>query len=130
MKNLLIQSNYKLNCTIFCICIGSTFRHNIYPAYKSNRPPTPDTIVQGLQYLKASIKSMSVKVIEVISTLIFLWFIRLLPFSLDFYFMEFCVFVFPLRDVRFTFSFFLAAPRWSHLFIFPTICSTTWLCYS
>ncbi|XP_022149356.1 uncharacterized protein LOC111017796 isoform X2 [Momordica charantia] len=44
---------------------GSTFRHNIYPAYKSNRPPTPDTIVQGLQYLKASIKSMSVKVIEV-----------------------------------------------------------------
>ncbi|XP_023543411.1 uncharacterized protein LOC111803303 isoform X1 [Cucurbita pepo subsp. pepo] len=44
---------------------GSTFRHTRYPAYKSNRPPTPDTIVQGLQYLKASIKSMSVKVIEV-----------------------------------------------------------------
>ncbi|XP_038899894.1 DNA polymerase I, thermostable isoform X3 [Benincasa hispida] len=44
---------------------GSTFRHTRYPAYKSNRPPTPDTIVQGLQYLKASIKSMSIKVIEV-----------------------------------------------------------------
>ncbi|KAA0062499.1 DNA polymerase I [Cucumis melo var. makuwa] len=43
----------------------STFRHTIYPAYKSNRAPVPDTIVQGLQYLKASIKSMSVKVIEV-----------------------------------------------------------------
>ncbi|KAF2588230.1 hypothetical protein F2Q70_00040722 [Brassica cretica] len=41
------------------------FRHTLYPAYKSNRPPTPDTVVQGLQYLKASIKAMSVKVIEV-----------------------------------------------------------------
>ncbi|CAH8385249.1 unnamed protein product [Eruca vesicaria subsp. sativa] len=44
---------------------GMNFRHTLYPAYKSNRPPTPDTIVQGLQYLKASIKAMSVKVIEV-----------------------------------------------------------------
>ncbi|GMY32325.1 DNA polymerase I [Fagus crenata] len=41
------------------------FHHTLYPAYKSNRPPTPDTIVQGLQYLKASVKVMSVKVIEV-----------------------------------------------------------------
>ncbi|KAK7252077.1 hypothetical protein RIF29_35787 [Crotalaria pallida] len=44
---------------------GQNFRHNLFPAYKSNRPPTPDTIVQGLQYLKASIKAMSIKVIEV-----------------------------------------------------------------
>ncbi|CAF2111193.1 DNA polymerase I [Brassica napus] len=44
---------------------GMNFRHTLYPAYKSNRPPTPDTVVQGLQYLKASIKAMSVKVIEV-----------------------------------------------------------------
>ncbi|KZV26192.1 hypothetical protein F511_28538 [Dorcoceras hygrometricum] len=44
---------------------GMNFRHTLYPAYKNNRPPTPDTIVQGLQYLKASIKSMSIKVIEV-----------------------------------------------------------------
>ncbi|GJV70807.1 DNA polymerase [Tanacetum coccineum] len=44
---------------------SQTFRHTLYPAYKSNRPPTPDTIVQGLQYLKASIKAMSIKVIEV-----------------------------------------------------------------
>ncbi|KAK9062629.1 hypothetical protein SSX86_019817 [Deinandra increscens subsp. villosa] len=44
---------------------GQTFRHTLYPSYKGNRPPTPDTIVQGLQYLKASIKAMSIKVIEV-----------------------------------------------------------------
>jgi hypothetical protein len=37
----------------------------LYPAYKSNRTPTPDTVVQGMQYLKASIKAMSIKVIEV-----------------------------------------------------------------
>ncbi|KAJ4900170.1 5'-3' exonuclease family protein [Raphanus sativus] len=48
-----------------CNSKGMNFRHTLYPAYKSNRPPTPDTIVQGLQYLKASIKAMSVKVIEV-----------------------------------------------------------------
>uniref|UniRef100_A0A0D3FFQ9 5'-3' exonuclease domain-containing protein n=1 Tax=Oryza barthii TaxID=65489 RepID=A0A0D3FFQ9_9ORYZ len=44
---------------------GMTFRHMLYPSYKSNRIPTPDTIVQGMQYLKASIKAMSIKVIEV-----------------------------------------------------------------
>ncbi|KAG2553567.1 hypothetical protein PVAP13_9KG534000 [Panicum virgatum] len=41
---------------------GMTFRHMLYPAYKSNRTPTPDTVVQGMQYLKASIKAMSIKV--------------------------------------------------------------------
>ncbi|PPD75270.1 hypothetical protein GOBAR_DD27800 [Gossypium barbadense] len=45
--------------------LGLNFRHTLFPSYKSNRPPTPDTIVQGLQYLKASIKAMSIKVIEV-----------------------------------------------------------------
>lgn len=54
---------YRFNtCFTF---LGQTFRHTLYPSYKSNRPPTPDTIVQGLQYLKASIKAMSIKVIEV-----------------------------------------------------------------
>ncbi|KAM7262629.1 hypothetical protein ACFE04_000312 [Oxalis oulophora] len=47
------------------IAKGQNFRHTLYPAYKSNRPPTPDTIVQGVQYLKASLKAMSIKVIEV-----------------------------------------------------------------
>jgi len=44
---------------------GPTFRHTLYPAYKSNRMPTPDTIVQALQYLKAALQAMSVKVVEV-----------------------------------------------------------------
>ncbi|GAB2265200.1 hypothetical protein Dimus_000268 [Dionaea muscipula] len=44
---------------------GMNFRHTLYPLYKNNRAPTPDTVVQGLQYLKASIKAMSIKVIEV-----------------------------------------------------------------
>ncbi|CAM8992475.1 unnamed protein product [Rhodiola kirilowii] len=44
---------------------GLNFRHTLYPDYKSNRSPTPDTIVQGLQYLKASIKAMNIRVIEV-----------------------------------------------------------------
>lgn len=44
---------------------GLTFRHKLFPSYKSDRPPTPDTVVQALQYLKASIKAMSIKVLEV-----------------------------------------------------------------
>ncbi|CAL9115196.1 unnamed protein product [Musa textilis] len=44
---------------------GLTFRHMLYPSYKSNRIPTPDTVVQALQYFKASIKAMSIKVVEV-----------------------------------------------------------------
>lgn len=44
---------------------GINFRHTMYPSYKSNRGPTPDTVIQGLQYLKASIKAMAINVIEV-----------------------------------------------------------------
>lgn len=44
---------------------GLTFRHMLYSKYKANRTPTPDTVVQALQYLKASIKALSIKVIEV-----------------------------------------------------------------
>lgn len=62
------SNNFILHITYYnCLyaIIGANFRHTLYPAYKNNRPPTPDTIVQGLQYLKASIKAMSIKVIEV-----------------------------------------------------------------
>ncbi|XP_078177267.1 5'-3' exonuclease family protein isoform X2 [Carex rostrata] len=44
---------------------GLTFRHMLYSKYKANRTPTPDTVVQALQYVKASIKALSIKVIEV-----------------------------------------------------------------
>lgn len=62
-NNVISVSGLSLFCAL--TFTGMNFRHTLYPAYKSNRPPTPDTIVQGLQYLKASIKAMSVKVIEV-----------------------------------------------------------------
>ncbi|GAA0163204.1 hypothetical protein LIER_19126 [Lithospermum erythrorhizon] len=57
------QANYLLRHGT--VAKGKNFRHDIYPLYKNNRPPTPDTIVQGLQYLKAAISAMSIKVIEV-----------------------------------------------------------------
>ncbi|XP_031497151.1 uncharacterized protein LOC116262162 isoform X2 [Nymphaea colorata] len=44
---------------------GLTFRHTLFAPYKSNRIPTPDTIVQGLQYLKASIRAMSINVFNI-----------------------------------------------------------------
>lgn len=57
--------NPRHNTILSFFLIGMTFRHMLYPAYKSNRTATPDTVVQGMQYLKASIKAMSIKVIEV-----------------------------------------------------------------
>ena len=61
----LLNSTKRQYHSLFSSHVGMTFRHMLYPAYKSNRTPTPDTVVQGMQYLKASIKAMSIKVIEV-----------------------------------------------------------------
>lgn len=59
---------------------GLNFRHTLYSLYKSNRPPTPDTVIQGLPYLKAAIKAMSVKVIEVSSYILQFYIIDKLRF--------------------------------------------------
>ncbi|XP_024543575.1 uncharacterized protein LOC9662305 isoform X2 [Selaginella moellendorffii] len=42
-----------------------TFRHTMFPEYKKNRPPTPDTIYQGLDHLRPALVAMGIKVIEV-----------------------------------------------------------------
>lgn len=65
LQHFALQLHYVMYLNFMCTLFeGQNFRHNLYPAYKSNRPPTPDTIVQGLQYFKASIKAMSIKIIE------------------------------------------------------------------
>ncbi|KAG0577175.1 hypothetical protein KC19_5G136500 [Ceratodon purpureus] len=44
---------------------GLTFRHEIYQAYKSGRPPTPDTVCQALSCLKPALLSLGINVVEV-----------------------------------------------------------------
>ncbi|KAL3701771.1 hypothetical protein R1sor_019793 [Riccia sorocarpa] len=44
---------------------GQTFRHALYPEYKSHRSPTPDTVYQAVNYTKAALLSMGMKVVEV-----------------------------------------------------------------
>ncbi|MCL7026267.1 hypothetical protein MKW94_011352 [Papaver nudicaule] len=44
---------------------GINFRHILYPSYKGNRNATPDTVIQGLQYFKLSLRAMSIPVIQV-----------------------------------------------------------------
>lgn len=63
----------------------------MYPQYKSNRGPTPDTVVQGLQYLKASIKAMSIKVLEVSNVVLLYIYMMLSTLSVtpNRYFIEF-----------------------------------------
>ncbi|KAL8496240.1 hypothetical protein ACS0TY_020087 [Phlomoides rotata] len=48
-----------------CLHMSCRSEYLTHPTYKSNIPPTPDTIIQWLQFLKASIKAMSIKVFEV-----------------------------------------------------------------
>ncbi len=43
---------------------GPTFRHEIYNQYKANRPPMPDDLVEQLPYIRAIIKLLGVKMIE------------------------------------------------------------------
>ncbi|XP_026421145.1 uncharacterized protein LOC113317210 isoform X2 [Papaver somniferum] len=44
---------------------GTNFRHILYPSYKGHRNATPDTVIQGLQYFKLSLRAMSIPVIQV-----------------------------------------------------------------
>jgi DNA polymerase-1 len=44
---------------------GKTFRHDMYPEYKANRPPMPDELRMQLEPTKALIKAMGIPMLEV-----------------------------------------------------------------
>lgn len=44
---------------------GKTFRHTLYPDYKANRPPMPDTLVPQIEPLHAIIRAMGLPLIAV-----------------------------------------------------------------
>ena len=41
-----------------------TFRHKLYKQYKATRPPMPDDLVVQLPYIKAVVRSLNIKLIE------------------------------------------------------------------
>ncbi|MFH2064417.1 MAG: DNA polymerase I [Pseudomonadota bacterium] len=43
---------------------GPTFRHEIYPAYKANRPPMPEEMVVQIPYIKKIARGFNIPVIE------------------------------------------------------------------
>jgi DNA polymerase-1 len=43
---------------------GPTFRHEIYPEYKANRPPMPDDLISQLPYIKQITAGFSIPIIE------------------------------------------------------------------
>ncbi len=43
---------------------GPTFRHEIFPEYKANRPPAPDDLIVQIPYIKEVVKGFNVKAIE------------------------------------------------------------------
>ena len=43
---------------------GPTFRHKLYEDYKATRPPMPDDLVEQLPYIKAIVRGLNVKMIE------------------------------------------------------------------
>ncbi len=44
---------------------GKTFRNDLYPAYKANRPPMPDDLRPQLEYVKAIIPAMGIALVSV-----------------------------------------------------------------
>ena len=44
---------------------GGCFRREIYPAYKANRPDTPDDIIQSVPYVKRIVEAMCIPILEV-----------------------------------------------------------------
>lgn len=43
---------------------GPTFRHEMYPAYKANRPPMPDDLRTQLPYIRSVVEAFSIPVVE------------------------------------------------------------------
>ena len=43
---------------------GPTFRHDLYKAYKANRPPMPEDLQVQIPYIRAFVKAMNVAMIE------------------------------------------------------------------
>ncbi len=43
---------------------GKTFRHEIYPDYKANRPPMPDDLVEQIPYIKRVISAWNIPSLE------------------------------------------------------------------
>ncbi len=44
---------------------GPTFRHEMYPAYKANRPPMPDDLAVQIPYIKEVVDGMKIPSLEV-----------------------------------------------------------------
>lgn len=44
---------------------GKTFRHEMYPEYKANRPSTPEPLIEALPKLRKLLKALSISVIQV-----------------------------------------------------------------
>ena len=43
---------------------GPTFRHNMYEAYKANRPPMPDDLIAQIPYIKKVVTGLNMPVLE------------------------------------------------------------------
>ena len=60
----LIQECQPQHMAMFFDAKGPTFRHEIYPEYKANRPPMPDELVVQLPYIKEVTAGFNIPVIE------------------------------------------------------------------
>jgi DNA polymerase-1 len=60
----LIQERSPRYAVMFFDAKGPTFRHEIYPEYKANRPPMPEELVSQLPYIKKVTAGFNIPVIE------------------------------------------------------------------
>jgi len=44
---------------------GPTFRHEIYPEYKANRPPMPEDLIEQIPWIKKVVEAFRIPMVEV-----------------------------------------------------------------
>ncbi len=64
LRKLLEEHQPRLFAVVFD-AHGKTFRHELYPAYKANRPPMPEALQQQVQPLRELIQAMGLPLLEV-----------------------------------------------------------------
>lgn len=65
--SMLIKVILELSCSHLAVVLdsgGKTFRHNIFPEYKSHRPPAPEDLKPQFPLVREAISSLNIDVLE------------------------------------------------------------------
>ena len=68
MVKRILEDHPKSPLAIIFDAKGKTFRHELYPQYKANRPPMPDDLVSQIKPIHEIIEALGIKLICLLYT--------------------------------------------------------------